>query len=252
MRDDPIERLFRIACDDHTSQEPVITSQRQWRAFSSSLASEGLVTARDEQLKLQRLWDTALSGSSAAFGGGPDPGGPRLSHRDVQRRIEDMYLPAAAKDVDDAASRLGACVTGLGGLIDTWRLASLDMVQTRRLLEVLAELENERAAAAALLAAEAARRDVLFNTACVRRFLSTDKTPFETAGGGGIRGTAAGTTGDSATAGAHDCDNGTYGGGGDNPLLWQNQNAVVVERAAARRRVRPPLLLGRSVAADPW
>lgn len=42
-----------------------ITSERQWRSFTDSLASEGLIVEVAEQCQLQELWDRAVAGANA-------------------------------------------------------------------------------------------------------------------------------------------------------------------------------------------
>jgi hypothetical protein len=194
MKRDPLEDAFREAAGGRDA----ITSESEWQKFTSLLAGHGLVTAAEEQLDFQGLWERASKGVDS-FGRSSRP---RLSLMDVLKLAgSDRYIPKGAGQIDAAVNRLVADIKALKPLLDSWKIENLSPYELGRLITILDGLKSSHAAAVAGMERQASLRAQLATAEAVRR-----------------------------------CSQGSMSVPLDSPIKWQRQNRTVVERAVLQHR----------------
>ncbi|GMI05650.1 hypothetical protein TrLO_g9232 [Triparma laevis f. longispina] len=206
---DAFKELFLQASSDGD----FLTGEDEWKDFFQSFLTSGLCNSNDDYRLVETIWLESCA-QSRAFGSG-DNSAPTLSFESLQGRILELHPVHHNNEALSAASAIKLQAANLTSLLNNWDPSKLNEGKTRQLLSVLYALEKDH---------------LLQEQRCAK--LSKDVAGKMERTRVKALTTTNGNSGVSAAPSSH-ADSALV-----NPLMHFKQNVVLIEKAAAKHRVR--------------
>ncbi|GMH73047.1 hypothetical protein TrST_g10220 [Triparma strigata] len=203
---------FRELFLQHSSDGEMLTGEEEWKDFFQAFLTSGLCNSNDDYRLVETIWLESCA-QSRAFGSGDTV--PTLSFESLQGRILELHPVHHANEALSAASAIKLQAANLTSLLNNWDPSKLNEDKTRQLLSVLYALEKDH-----LLQEQRCAK--LSKDVASKMERTRVKALTTTNGNTGVS-AAPSSFSDSALV---------------NPLMHFKQNIALIEKAAAKHRVR--------------